>query len=221
MDRTTAVAEIKRGLGFRQTQDSSIILALQSAQRILETGRTLPDWLIEYDAEIVVTADDPEIVLPTGFLRMHDDYDMYYSNSNSARVFIPRKNYTEAYQAYVASGDEEDGHIEQPTSSYPKVWVQRSNEAALLIPTPSVSFSMFLTYYKAAELLTSNVENAWLKYAPDLIIGLAGIKIAGPLRDKGALEVFSTQYKMGQGSFMGQKVEDELAGRGLVMGRNN
>ena len=221
MDRTTAVAEIKRGLGFRQTQDSSIILALQSAQRILETGRTLPDWLIEYDAEIVVTADDPEIALPSGFLRMHDDYDMYYSNSNSARVFIPRKNYTEAYQAYVASGDEEDGHIEQPTSSYPKVWVQRSNEAALLIPTPSVSFSMFLTYYKAAELLTSNVENAWLKYAPDLIIGLAGIKIAGPLRDKGALEVFSTQYKMGQGSFMGQKVEDELAGRGLVMGRNN
>lgn len=220
MDRTAAVAEIKRGLGFRQTQDSSIILALQSAQRILETGRTLPDWMIEYDGLITVTADDPNFALPTGFIRMHDDYDLYYTNSDGARVFLPRKNYTEGYQAYVASGAEDD-EVDVPTSSYPQVWVQRSKTAGLFIPTPAVSFSAYLTYYKAGVLLDSNVENVWLANAPDLLIGLAGIKIAGPLRDKDALATFTTQYKMGQGSFMGEVVENELAGRGLVMGRNN
>lgn len=220
MDRTAAVQEIKRGLGFRQTQDSSIILALQSAQRILETGRTLPDWMIEYDALISVTTGVPTFALPTRFLRMHDDYDLYYLNSDGARVFIPRKNYTEAYQAYVASGDEDD-EVDVATSSYPQVWVQRSKTVGLLVPTPTVSFSAYLTYYKAGELLTSDVENVWLANAPELIIGLAGINIAGMLRDKDALVYFTTKYKMGQGSFMGEVVENELAGRGLVMGRNN
>jgi hypothetical protein len=220
MDRTTAVREIKRGLGFRQTQDSSIVLALQSAQRILETGRTLPNWLLEYDAAITVTADVATFDLPEGFLRVHEDYELYYTNSDSARVFIPRRGYTEAYTAYVASGF--DSEVSPtPTSEYPQVWVKRSDSVGLFVPTPTTSFTAYLTYYKAAEVLTTDVENAWLANAPDLIIGLAGIKIAGPLRDKGAMELFSMQYKMGQGSFMGQVVEDELQGRGLVMGRNN
>lgn len=220
MDRTTAVAEIKRGLGFRQTQDNTIILALQAAQRDLETGRTLPEWLLEYDSPIVVTSGSPNITLPSRFLRMHEDYDMYYTNSDAARVFIPRRGYGEAYQAYVASGDE-NGQVIQTNSSYPQVWVKRGRAAGILVPTPTVSFTAYLTYYKGAELLTSNVENLWLANASDLLVGLAGIKVAGTVRDKDAMAAFTTQYKLGQGSFMGEVVEDELQGRGLVMGRNN
>ena len=220
MDRNAAVAEMKRGLGFRPNMDTTIIEALKAAQRILETGRTLPEWLLEFDANVAVTADNPAITLPTGFLRMHDDYDLYYTNTDNARVFISRRNFTEAYQAYVASGDEDD-HVEQANSSYPQVWVMRGKSAGILVPTPTVSFTAKLTYYKAAQVLDSNVENAWLLNAPDLLIGLAGIKVAGTLRDKDAVAAFTTQYKMGQGSFMGDVVENELAGRGLVMGRNN
>lgn len=220
MNRTTAVAEIKRGLGFRQTQDTTIINALQAAQRDLETGRSLPDWLLEYDAEIVVTADNPNITLPERFLRLHEDYELYYTNSDGARVFIPRRNYTEAYQAYVASGDEDDV-VDVNSSSYPQVWVKRGRTAGILVPTPTVSFSAYLTYYKGAVLLDTDVENGWLANASDLLIGLAGIKVAGIVRDKGALEMFTTQYKLGQGSYIGEIVEDELQGRGLIMGRNN
>jgi hypothetical protein len=220
MLRSEAITEIKVGLGFRQTQDTTIIRALKEAQRILELGHTLPDWLIEYDSPITVTADDPEVTLPTRFIRFHDDYQLYYTNSDSARVFIPRRNYTEAYQAYVASGEEDDS-VDSPSSSYPQVVVQQGQTAGLLIPTPTVSFTAYLTYYKGAEVLDTDIENGWLANTPDVLIGIAGMRVAMILRDKGAMEQFNQRANLGGKAALGQIIEQELAGRGLVMGRNN
>lgn len=220
MLRDAAVAEIKRGLGFRQTQTTSIIDALKQAQRTLEKGRTLPDWMLEFDAPIAVTAGDPVFTLPTGFLRMHEEYDLSYLNSNNATVFLPRKNFKEAYLAYISDGSE-DALVDPSTSNYPKVWARRGETKGYFFPTPQVSFTASMTYYKAGDVLDSNMENIWLREAPDLLIGLAGINIAGVVRDKDALTGFTQRYKMGLGSFIGAVVEDELAGRGLIMGRDN
>jgi hypothetical protein len=214
--RSEAVAIIKRGLGFRQTQDVAIIAALQSAQRILETGRTLPDWLLVTGGAIAVTPGVPDIGLPTGFLRLHDDHDMYYVNTSGGLTTLPRKNYAEAVEAYpvVAS---------PPSGTYPKVFVQVTKSAGLLLPTPTATTltQVFLTYYKGAVKLDADVENAWLLNAPEYLIGLAGLQVAGNLRDKDAVATFTTMYKAGLGSFLGDVVEGELAGRPLVMGRNN
>jgi hypothetical protein len=65
------------------------------------------------------------------------------------------------------------------------------------------------------------VENAWLQYAPNYLIGLAGVMVAGDLRDKGAEQKFNTMAQIGHKALIGDIVEDELAGRPLVMGRNN
>lgn len=220
MLRSEAIAIIKRGLGFRPGQDAAIIAALKEAQRTLELGHTLPNFLLAYDTAITVTANVGTITLPAGFIRFHDDYDLYYTNSYGARVFLPRKNYTEAYQAYVASGDE-NGQVISTTYTYPQVVVQRGKTSALLIPTPAVSFTAYLTYYKAAVVLDTDVENAWLANAPDVIIGMAGMTVAGNVRDKDALAEFTRRANMGGKSLMGDIIEDELAGRALVMGRNN
>lgn len=221
MLRSEAIGIIKRGLGFRQTQDSSIIAALQSAQRTLELGHTLPSWLLVYDQPIAVTANNAAITLPTRFLRFHDDYQLYYVNSGSANVFIPRKNYTEAYEAYVASGEEDDSAVIDTTNQYPSVFVPRGKATALLLPTPTVSFTAYLTFYQGAAILNSDVENAWLLNAPDYLIGEAGMQVAGDLRDKDALSRFQAMRDRGGRSFLGDVIEDELAGRPLVMGRNN
>jgi len=220
MDRAEAIRIIKRGLGFRQTQDDAIIAALQEAQRNLELGHSLPSWLLAYDQPVTVTAGDGNITLPVGFLRLHDDYELYYINNNSARVFIPRRNYTEAYQAYVASGTEND-EVDEATSSYPQVWVQRGKTSGLLIPTPTVSFTAYLTHYKAADTLQVNTTNAWLDHAPDVLIGMAGMTVAGNLRDTAAYNTFQQRATIAGKSYMGDIVEDELAGRPLMMGRNN
>lgn len=220
MQRSEAITTIKRGLGYRPTQDASIIAALKEAQRQLELGHTLPNFLLEYDATVSVTANNPTIALPTGFIRFSDEYQFYYVNTDGARVFLPRKNYTEAYQAYVASG-EEDGNVIAQVYDYPQVVVQRSKTAALVIPTPRTSFNMFLTYYKADDVLETEIENKWLKNAPDVLIGMAGMTVAGDVRDKDALANFSRRANLGGKSLMGDIIEDELAGRPLVMGRNN
>lgn len=211
-----AIAIIKRGLGFRQTQDTAIIAALQAAQRILETGRTLPDWLLVTNEAVVVTPGVPDIVLPPRLLRLHDDHDLYYVNTSGGLTTLPKKHYGEAVEAYpVASSP--------PSGQYPKVFVQITKDAGLLLPTPTVTTltQVFLTYYRSAVVLNAEMENEWLLNAPDYLIGLAGMQVAGNVRDKDAIAMFTTMYKAGLGSFLGDVIEDELAGRALVMGRDN
>lgn len=220
MQRSEAIAIIKRGTGFRQTQDQAIIAALQEAQRDLELGKTLPTFLMKYDAEITVTADNELINLPEDFLRFSDDYDLYYLNQYSAQVFLPRKNRQEAYQAYVARGTVDD-RPQDWTSNYPAVVVARGKTQAELIPTPKVSFTAYLSYYAKADTLDAEGENAWLANAPDALVGLAGMIVAGNLRDAGAMQRFQLQAKRGANALLGDIIEDELAGRPLVMGRNN
>lgn len=221
MLRSEAILIIKRGLGFRQTQDVAIVAALKEAQRDLELGKTLPNFLIEFDAPIAVTSGVNSVTLPTGFIRLTDEYDMFYVNSSGSNVTLPRKNFTEAQQAFVGSGDPDDTDVIPVAGSYPKVFSVLNKTEAVLTPTPMVSFTAFLTYYKAADLLDSDIENAWLRNAPNYLIGLAGMTVAGNLRDKDALAEFTRRAKMGGSGLMADIVEDELAGRPLVLGRNN
>ena len=213
MLRSEAVTILKRGLGFRQTQDAAIIAALQAAQRDLELGKTLPNWLLAFDVAVPVTANTAAITMPTGFLRFHEEYDLYYVNSDGYSITLPRKNPEEAVEAYPELTAVDIG-------GYPRVVVLESKTRGRLIPTPTVSFTARLTYYKSADPLTSDIENAWLANAPNYLIGMAGMAVAGDLRDAGALQRFTTMAKLGGQGYMGDVVEQELAGRPLIMGRN-
>ena len=219
MLRSKAITIVKRGLGFRQTQDMAIISAMQIAQRTLESGKSLPTFLLVFDAPINITAGDPNFATPDRFLRMHDNYDMYYLNTSGAKVFIPRLNNTEAYQTFVASGNAEA--IPATTGNYPNSMVLQTTSGGILVPTPKTSFTAYLTYYRAAELLTAEIENAWLANEPDYLIALAGINVAQDLRDAGALQKFSAMARMAGQGYLGNIVDQELQGRPLIMGRNN
>jgi hypothetical protein len=220
MLRSAAIAIIKRGLGFRQTQDSAIIAALQQAQRSAELGQTLPNWLLVFDQPITVTNGTPTATLPTGFIRWHDDYPLYYL-SGAAQIFLPKRNATEAYQAYVASGDPDDDGLVITSGTYPLVFAQRNKTTIQFYPTPTVAMTVYGTFYKGAQVLDTEIENAWLANAPDYLIGLAGVMVAGDLRDKGAEQKFNMMAQIGHKALIGDIVEDEIAGRPLMMGRNN
>lgn len=210
MLRSEAIGIIKRGLGFRQTQDAAIIAALQSAQRDLEAGKTLPNWLLVFDQPISVTAGTAVIAMPTGFLRLHEEYEMYFLNDEGQPVNLPRKNPQEAQAAYA-----------QSEALFPAVFVIESPTSGRLVPTPTSNFTAYLTYYRAADVLNTETENAWLRFVPNYLVGLAGMKVAGDLRDAGALQSFTSMAKLGGQGYMGEVVEQELAGRPLIMGRNN
>lgn len=213
MLRSEAITIIKRGLGFRQTQDAAIIAALKQAQRDLELGRTLPDWLLVYDAPITVVGNVATAALPERFLRFHEEYQMYYLNSDGKPVGLPVRRPEEAYDAY--------GTQEHAPPVYPSVVVLRGDGMVTFVPVPTVSFTARLTYYRGAEVLDSELENAWLKRAANYLIGLAGTMVAGDLRDAGAQQKFASMAQIGQRGYIGDVVETELAGRPLIMGRNN
>lgn len=213
MNKSTAIAEIRRGLGYRTTLETTIVGALASVQRTLERGGSLPDWLIVYDAEITVTADDPGIALPANFLRMHDDFDLYYTDSDEGRVRVPKRNDAEARDAYASVTDAE----------YARVWVPRGRTAGILVPTPTASATYYLTYYKKADDIgeASVTTNEWMDNVPDLMVGLAGLEVMGAARDKDAQLFFQQRVQRGQRTLLGDIVDGELAGRPLIMGRNN
>lgn len=211
MVRSEAIAIIKRGLGFRQTQDESIIAALQSAQRTLEKGKTLPLWLLG-GAIVPVTPGVESIVLPLRFLRLSRNHAVYYRDSSGARVLLAVKNYNEAYDAYGGG---------QNTSGYPKVIVILTKVLASLLPVPQYQIDIVFNYYLGAEILDAEKSNRWLENAPDYIIGEAGMQVAMQLRDKDALSGFTAMRDRGRAAQLGDIIEDELTERGLVMGRDN
>lgn len=218
MLRSEAISEIKRGLGYRQTQDTTIIAALQKAQRILELGRTLPSFL-KTTLSVATVANTQAITIPATFIRLEEDFLPYYVNANGANIFLPMRTHAEAYAAYVADGTSED--VEPAVSSgFPSVFVLRNKTSALLIPTPTTVFTIYIPCYAQDTVLTAETENDWLKYAPDVLIGLAGTYVAGTLRDKDALSLFAAQRDTGMRGLLGDIIEDELTGRPLIMGRN-
>ncbi len=51
-----------------------------------------------------------------------------------------------------------------------------------------------MLYYKRDAVLTTNIENEWLKYAPWVIGGRTGFNLGHALRDTDARDFFATKY---------------------------
>ena len=83
-------------------------------------------------------------------------------------------------------------------SSYAQVFVQRNPTTIELVPPFTADATLYLTYYKAAAVLDAEIENAWLANAANYLIGLAGVQVAGDVRDAGAQQKFSLMAKMGK-----------------------
>ena len=63
-----------------------------------------------------------------------------------------------------------------------------------LRPVPDKIYTIKMTYYQKAALLTTNIENLWLQHASDLLIARAGIKIAGMyIRNQEALAMMMAE----------------------------
>lgn len=211
MNLTNALRDMRRGLGYKTALDTSLIDALNSVKRTLETGVSLPDFLLVYDAPITVTAASEAIVLPTGFLRTSDKFDMYYVTTEGGKVKIPLKTEAEGRAAY---GDLTD-------LQYAKVWALRGKTAGVVIPVPTLSYTYYLTYYKAADDFSlGNETNLWLSNLPDILIGTAGLEVCNAIGYKDGESYFLRRLQRGEKARMGGIVDAELQGRALVMGRN-
>lgn len=192
--------------------ESKIILRLQEAQRDLEKGKTLPKFLLLEDQTLSLVANTSTVALPIGFLRVDDDAPIRYTPSTSARpVFLKKKFYVDAKEA-----NSQD--VVQPVA--PSVYVVR-NTVIDFITLANQTYTLTWNYYKAAEVLTSNIENLWLANASEWLIGDAGMRIARDARDEVAYALFEEMAKKGRAAIFGDLLVEETSGGPLQIGANN
>lgn len=183
MLRSVAVARIQRGLGFRADQVDNIILQLQESQRFLEKGRSLPRFLKQEDATLVVASGTGQVAFPTGFLREVDgELLRYYDTDDEEYVFLEKLTKDESLSRFV---DVDAG---------PPIAYAVRKAGIDFFPERDASYNLTWTYYKSAEALTSDIENAWLASAPEVLIGHAGMAMAKDLRDMEAVSIFQAMH---------------------------
>lgn len=212
MTRSDAIARIQRGLGFRQGLTNAIISALQEAQRELEKGKTLPKFLLQEDQALTLISGTHTVAIPDGFIREYDDEPLRYLPLGSQEyTVLPRKIYSAALAA----------NFESNETSGPKIYVLRSTTIDF-ITTANQDYDLLWTYYARADVLDSDIENAWLAdtHGPEWLIGEAGWRIASDLRDTTAASIFDNMRKTMRASVLGEIIDLELSGGPMFMGSN-
>jgi hypothetical protein len=211
--RSEAVVRINDGLGFKPSGHSlepKIILRLQEAQRDLEKGKTLPRFLLQEDQSTTLLKGQHSVVLPVGFIREADDNRLHFFNpSSDIAQYLRPKRYSDA----VIANLREQGPVG------PSIYVIR-NTTIDFITKADVDYILSWDYYKADAILTTDVENAWLREAPEWLIGEAGYRMAKDMRDGDGVQLFDGLRTQGRAAVFGDIIADEDAGGPLIMGVN-
>lgn len=215
MIRSDAVTRINEGLGFRaagNALESAIVLRLQEAQRDLERGKTLPKFLLQEDQTLTLTSGAHTAAKPTGFLRESDENRLHYFVSGSDQpIFLARRFYDDALLAQLNQDD--------VLPKAPSVYVLRQ-QTVDFITTANATYTLRWDYYKAADLLTTDIENLWLANAPEWLIGEAGLRIARSTRNATAVELFNEMRTAARAAWFADDLASELASGPLQMGGN-
>jgi hypothetical protein len=205
---SVAIARIQDGLGFASRHSDKILLRLKEAQRDLEKGKTLPKFLLQEAQTFTLLSGTSTVALPTGFLRMDDDNPPYFNNTGSVKP---------NYIRIVRSGQDAAISNWSETPATPKVAVIRKSVLDFIAPV-SGDIGFTWSYYKADDLVALDEENLWLANAPEWLIGEAGLRMAMDVRDKGAVEIFTTLTAKGRAAVFAEIIASEDQGGPLVMG---
>lgn len=221
MTRTEAIQRINDGIGFRPTGnplEPTIIKRLQEAQRDLEHGKTLPKFLVQEDQPLVLLPDTHTIALPTGFLRDVDETGIrFYTPGKQTPRFLKRVYYKDGIQASAFVSEHDPSEPIQRRA--PQFYVIRRTNIDF-ITVANVTYNLVWDYYKAATVLNTDDENEWLKYAPEWLIGEAGLRLARSLGNQQAQTEFEAVRTAGRASVFADDITNELSSGPLAMGGN-
>lgn len=205
MTRDAAVTLMMGRLGQRVGLEAQLISELQLAQSRLEGGELMP-WFLETSGTINTVANQNWVAVPTGFIRETDDRGTWITGSDGEYSELKKDDYQWLKGAYA-------GQNPGKPLGYALVGAK-----LYLFPTPDAIYPIEFWYFSVDTVLSTNIENAWLKYSPDLLIGTAGIAMAGFLRDQGAIALFSGQESEARASVERENATRMVANRDLTMG---
>ena len=179
-------------------------------QTVLEKGPVLPDFLITRKATVALSAADNRFTLPSDFLReLDEDETLWIVDDNSE------------HQPMVKCDDDdvEARFTSDDTGSLPLEY-KIEGLYGYTYPIPTVARTLKLSYYgTGATIADDAVETVWLKHAPDLILGGAGLIVNSIyVKDPEATLIFAGLEAKGMKRLLDEQTARAEAGRTRRMG---
>jgi hypothetical protein len=214
MLRDDAAAIMQTMLGFRTDQAANIVTMLQFAQTLLETGVPKPWFLLSEDSLVQTTAGDERVEVPQDFLAEHDTLPFRFrpaSYPTEDETQLRKDDYEILKKNFAPST------ITPGSQQIPQAYAKVGNYFRIF-PLPDTNYMLRLIYYAKDQVLTTNIENQWLKVVPDLIMGKAGRFLCTGLRDAGAKTEFERMESDGMASLIRANTEQEVSNTTPQMG---
>lgn len=168
MTRDEAVAVIKVWLtrADDSTLDSIIVTQMQYVQQnVCENHVTLPWFLLSEFLSINTTANEERLPLPNNFLREHEECSLWIFNTDLNKwVPLSKDDYDVLLNTY-------------PTADLPKAYALDGSYFRLK-PTPDDVYQIRQRVYLRDTVLSTNIENNWLKYAGDWLMNETAALVA-------------------------------------------
>jgi hypothetical protein len=189
MLRSTVVSLIAQRLGNRTDLDAQIISELQLTQDTLERADMLPFFLLtEFVATVTVAAEE-RLKLPDDFLKEYEEGALWYYDATSASQWAPLKR---------SSMEQLKGAF--TTEGYPQYYALAGNYFRLA-PVPDEVYSVKMLYYAQDTVLSTDVENQWLKYCPEWILSETGARMAAYIQNDKMAATFMQNAQMAKDKF--------------------
>ena len=202
MDRDTAIALIASRCGGRTdlSSDGTILAELQYTQDVLEKGETKRDelpWFLLSD--IFNSADDlsndssqlDTIQFPSGFLREAPEGTLWLYDSTASQVWTKLTKKSSVEDVLESRGDNASSD-----NTDPLIYAVAKDRLVLGPTYPSSVKTFKWLYYKADTVLSTNIENNWLKYASEMMINHVCVKLARfNLQEETLAATFEAEYE--------------------------
>ena len=189
MLRDAAVSLIALRLGNRTDLNDQIIAEMQLVQETLERSPLMPFFLLTEMATAQTVTDIERVALPTDFLQEYEAGALWYYAASGDTLWTP-----------LIKRALEDFKGAELTSGAPQYYAV-TGEYFRIAPIADAAYDIKMLYYAQADVLDTNIENGWLKYAAEWIIAETGTRIAAYIQNDKMISVFMQNAQTAKDAF--------------------
>lgn len=208
MLRDAAISIITSRLGERSDLTTLAIAEMQLIQTSLEQAPVLPWFLMKLQSGAYCTAGEEKVPVPSDFLRETEDGEscLWVQEEGGSPIPLVKNDYANVKARY-------------PDAGMPKQYALVADYFRFG-PVPDAAYKLTMLYFAADAVLSTNIENLWLKNAPELMIALTGKKLAMYIQDPGLAGVFEQDAQASYVRLHTMDVARKEAGRFRAMGED-
>lgn len=171
MIRDEVVSLLARRLNNRTDIDTDIVTEMQIVQAtaLEQNGRFLPWFLTTEQALELTDVGENRVRIPDDFLSEIEGQRIWIQNPTTLEWLLLSKDDETTLDEYYGTA-----------TGLPEKYALAGDHFTLF-PVPDDNYSIRLRYAAKATSLSTNIENSWLQYAPDLLIAYVGRNLARTL----------------------------------------